>query len=311
MAFRMRSHSLDFMAGSMFSVEAVQPGPESRYATTVYWLRDEAAGSAIAVLPDRGGIITEWQIDGQDYFYMDWDRYQDPKNSIRGGNPILFPICGNLPDNAYQLDGTTYPLNQHGFARNMVWTVTGTGTEDAASITLTLSSTPETLVGYPFEFEVSYTYVLKGNTLTIDQQYANKSDRPMPFSAGFHPYFAAADKSQLRFDIPSTESWAKGAETGVPFFNTFDFEVDEIDVAFGDLARSVAIVSDLQRHKRLVMTSGPEFSTLVFWTLKGIDFYCLEPWSAPRNAMNTGKHLLTIAPGAVQSLSVKLAIESM
>ena len=130
----------------MFSVQVVQPGPESRYATSVYWLRDEAAGSAIAVLPDRGGIITEWQIQGQDYFYMDWDRYQDPENSIRGGNPVLFPICGNLPDNTYVLDGKTYPLNQHGFARNMVWAVTETGTEGAASITLTLKRDRKSVV---------------------------------------------------------------------------------------------------------------------------------------------------------------------
>jgi galactose mutarotase-like enzyme len=294
----------------MFSVQAVQPGSESRYATTVYWLRDEATGSAIAVLPDRGGIITEWQVAGQDYFFMDWDRYQDPKNSIRGGNPILFPICGNLPENTYQLDGTTYTLNQHGFARNMVWAVTATNTDGAASITLTLSSTPETLVSYPFDFEVAYTYVLKGNTLTIDQQYTNKSDRPMPFSAGFHPYFAVGDKSKLSFDIPASESWGKTATSGTPFFNTFNFEQDEIDLAFGDLTRSVAIVSDLATQKRLVINS-PEFSTLVFWTLKGLDFYCLEPWSAPRNALNTGKHMITIAPNESHALSCNLAIETM
>ena len=295
----------------MFSVQVVQPGPESRYATPAYWLRDEAAGSAIAVLPDRGGIITEWQIQNKDYFYMDWDRYQDPKNSIRGGNPILFPICGNLPDNAYTLDGTTYPLNQHGFARNMVWAVTETGTDGAASLTLSLKSTPETLVSYPFEFEVAFTYVLKGNTLTIDQKYMNHSDRPMPFSAGFHPYFTVADKSQLRFDIPATESWGKTAITATPFSNTFDFGVDEIDLSFGNLSRSGATVSDLQSQKKLVLSCDSEFSTLVFWTLKGLDFYCLEPWSAPRNAMNTGKNLLTVAPGDVRSLSVSLAIEPM
>ena len=26
-------------------------------------------------------------------------------------------------------------------------------------------------------------------------------------------------------------------------------------------------------------------------------FYCLEPWTGPRNALNTGNHLLTIPPG--------------
>ncbi|MFM6308254.1 MAG: hypothetical protein ACKPGB_08300, partial [Dolichospermum sp.] len=32
--------------------------------------------------------------------------------------------------------------------------------------------------------------------------------------------------------------------------------------------------------------------------VKGKDFYCLEPWSATRNAFNTGDNLTVLAPGA-------------
>lgn len=293
----------------MFSLQLLPPGPTSSYQTPVYWLRDESAESAIAVLPDRGAIITQWQIQGQDYFYMDWDRYQDPKNTIRGGNPVLFPICGNLPDNQYAVDGTPYNLKQHGFARESVWAVTQTSTEGSASLTLTLTSTPETLAVYPFEFVVTLTYRLCGNTVTIDQNIQNTGDRVMPFSIGFHPYFNVSDKSQLRFDLPATESWDQRDKVRAPFFNTFDFESDEIDWSFGDLTRSVAIVSDLQQHTRLTLSYDAAFSTLVFWTLKGKDFYCLEPWSAGRNAINTGENLLQVKPGETRSLSVNYTIE--
>ena len=36
---------------------------------------------------------------------------------------------------------------------------------------------------------------------------------------------------------------------------------------------------------------------IVFWTVKGKPFYCLEPWTAGRNALNTGERLLSLAPG--------------
>ena len=34
-----------------------------------------------------------------------------------GHAPILFPIIGELVGGAYRLDGKTYPLSRHGFAR--------------------------------------------------------------------------------------------------------------------------------------------------------------------------------------------------
>jgi galactose mutarotase-like enzyme len=53
------------------------------------------------------------------------------------------------------------------------------------------------------------------------------------------------------------------------------------------------------------------FSALVFWTLKGKDFYCLEPWSAPRNAINTGNKLLVIPPKQHFETSISMLAESI
>ena len=282
------------MVSCMYTVNSQLPDEKSAYQTSVYWLKDSDADSSIAMLPDRGGILAEWVYQGKNIFYLDWERYQDPKMSIRGGNPILFPICGNLPDNQYTENGISYNLGQHGFARNMVWTVTDTGTDDDASITLGLGHTPETLVVYPFEFDLRYTYKLKANVLVIDTAFTNLSDRPMPFSAGFHPYFAASDKSKLKFEIPAkTAIVDQKTQTKQPFNNTFDFAIDQA------------------AKTKLTLQYDKEYSTLVFWTLKDKDFYCLEPWSAPRNAMNTGNHLLSLAPGETRSLRIVLTIDSI
>jgi galactose mutarotase-like enzyme len=297
---------------STFSVESQEPDSNSRYVTPAYWLKDETAGSSIAVLPDRGGIITEWNHQDKELFFMDWDRYQDPKMSIRGGNPLLFPICGNLPDNQYSNNGVTYNLAQHGFARNMAWNVVDQGTTDCASLTLSLKSTPETLAVYPFEFEIKYTYKLKGNVLTIESAFTNLSDRPMPFSAGFHPYFPANDKSKLEFSIPATTAMVdQKTKATQAFDNQFNFDQDEIDWCFTQLTGQRATVIDRHAGTQLTLDYDAEYTTLVFWTLKGKDFYCLEPWSAARNAMNTGDHLLHIEPGATRSIQFSMTYNAI
>jgi galactose mutarotase-like enzyme len=41
--------------------------------------------------------------------------------------------------------------------------------------------------------------------------------------------------------------------------------------------------------------------------LAGKDFVCLEPWTAPGNALNTGERLFTLRPGEQRECSLELA----
>ena len=50
----------------------------------------------IKFCPKRGGVITNWVSDGNEILYFDEERFMDDTKSIRGGIPILFPICGNI-----------------------------------------------------------------------------------------------------------------------------------------------------------------------------------------------------------------------
>jgi galactose mutarotase-like enzyme len=272
-----------------------------------YLLTDESAQASLEVVPERGGIITRWQVKGQDLLYLDEARFTDPALTVRGGIPILFPICGNLPDNQYLYQGKPYSLKQHGFARDLPWTVIDQSTQEQASLTLELVSTEQTRSLYPFDFQLVFTYRLRGDRLTLHQRYTNHSAAPMPFSAGFHPYFAVQDKGQLQFQIPASEFLDQRTKTTHSFAGQFDFSQDEIDVAFSDLSSPVATVTDGARSQRLTFSFSPEFSLLVFWTLKEKGFYCLEPWTAGRNAMNTGDRLLHLAPG--QSLETEFTLQ--
>jgi galactose mutarotase-like enzyme len=277
---------------------------EQQYKT--YVLTDESTNSQLEVVPERGGIITKWRVNGEEIFYLDAERFTNPELSVRGGNPILFPICGNLPDNTYTYQGKQYTVKQHGFARDLPWDVTNQVTQDKASLTVVLNSNEQTRAVYPFDFEVAFTYQMQGNILEVQQNYTNKSSSPMPFSFGFHPYFAISDKTQLEFEIPSSEYQDQKTKEMHSFNGNFDFNRDEIDVAFKQLTSQSASVTDHSRKLKLTLDYDDAFPILVFWTLKGKDFYCLEPWSAARNSINTGEHLTILEPGASCSASFKL-----
>ncbi len=287
----------------MFTIATQQ----QQYKT--YILSDDSTQSQLEVVPERGGIITGWQVQEQKILYLDSDRFANPNLSVRGGIPILFPICGNLPDNSYTYKGQQYTLKQHGFARDLPWEVTEQLTQGCASLTLVLNSNEQTRTVYPFDFQLAFTYQLVGNTLAIRQRCTNYSSEPMPFSCGLHPYFETPNKNQLQFEIPATEFQDQKTKTTHPWLGEFDFNSDEIDAAFLPLSRQSATVSDNSRQMQLQLSWDNTYSTLVFWTLKGKDFYCLEPWSASRNAINTGEQLIRLASDRSWEALVRMSID--
>lgn len=283
-----------------------------------YTLTDETQQSTVTVVPERGGIITQWQWQGQEIFYLDQERFQDPALTVRGGVPILFPLCGGLPDETYTYDDKAYQLPQHGFARHLPWTVANSSTDNGAALTLTLSSNPQTLLVYPFDFQLEFTYQLQGGCLAIAATITNQSSTTMPFSLGFHPYFAAADKTQLEFQIPSS-AYEDPNHVTFAFRGEFDLEVPEIDVIFRQLQNNIALVKDHAQGLQLTLEtdssqplSGESFYRhLVFWTVKNKDFYCLEPWSAARNALNTQTNLTTLEPGATLKTNWQMTVSKI
>ncbi len=274
-----------------------------------YILSDRQAQAEIEVVPERGGIITQWRMQNQDLLYLDAERFTQPALSIRGGIPILFPICGNLPENTYTHQGQTYALKQHGFARDLPWQVIDQDTSDGASLTLELTSNEQTKAVYPFDFRLRFTYQLQGNTLRLNQDYQNLSPQPMPFATGLHPYFVVSDKRQLQFEIPANQYKDHLSQRTHFFAGQFDFNQPEIDIAFLEPTQTSAQVIDPQRHSKLILSWDQVYSTLVFWTIQGKDYYCLEPWTAPRNAMNTGDRLLVIPPQAELTTVVQFQVD--
>lgn len=266
-------------------------------------------GSLLQVVPERGGIVTRFDVLGEQVFYLDETTLFNPKQNIRGGNPVLFPICGPLKDGQYELAGRTFAMKQHGLARNMAWEVAGVITEAArAVVTLRLVSDEETLQVYPFDFALEFKYTLAGNRLTIDQRYVNESSQPMPFYAGFHPYFFAPDVSDVKLNIPAISYVDLLTGEEKEFYGVMELNGGpETNAVFGDLERQQVSFINFGTRKGITIDFDEHFKYIVLWTLKGKDFLCIEPWMGMNYGLNTGEYVM-LEPGAELKARVRISV---
>lgn len=102
-------------------------------------------------------------------------------------SPVLFPIVGRLKNDTYEFENKTYQLSQHGFARDLDFTVTK-ATDTTATFELLASD--ETKAKYPFDFKLVLTYTLTENRISFNYTVFDLGDRPMYYGLGAHPAFS-------------------------------------------------------------------------------------------------------------------------
>ena len=247
--------------------------------------------SLIRIVPERGGLITEWQSEGKELLYFDLERFLDKDQSVRGGIPILFPICGDLSE-GYLMGGKKYFLKQHGFARNIPWSICLL--KDKLGIRLKLSDTKDSRSYFPFQFTLLMDVYLKEKSLLISVKIYNQGHYSMPFSFGLHPYFQISNLKKIKINglpekcIDQTNMKVTNASDQI---RILDKGVDFLSYPSG----SVKIIDCLSRNVIELVHKEP-MDTTVIWTDPPRPMVCLEPWTGPRNSLVTGDRKLEVKP---------------
>jgi len=261
--------------------------------------------SRVVIAPARGGMVTRFDVEGQALLFLDEDSLLDGSKNVRGGIPVLFPSPGPLAGERFARAGNAGTMKQHGFARNEAWTVTA---QSAAEVTLELLSNDATRAQYPWDFALRMRYALGGATLTVATTIESRGATDLPFALGFHPYFYVpdADKARSRMATDATRAFDNVTKAMVDVRGPLDLTQEEVDL---HLANHTPHEATLERDSgdRIVVAADPAFVRWVIWTLAGKDFVCLEPWTAPANALNTGEGLLRVSPGASRTLTMSIA----
>jgi glucose-6-phosphate 1-epimerase len=141
-----------------------------------------------------GAVVGSWtQPTGDEVLYVRPDAVFDKSKPISGGVPHCFPQFG--PSDKMQ---------QHGFARNLDWTIASTSAdfqpdEKDPEVELVLTENDYTMAMFPYKFKVAYTITLHGELLKTDFRVINTDDKPFDFTAALHTYFevAGVDKAKV------------------------------------------------------------------------------------------------------------------
>ena len=247
--------------------------------------------SLIKIVPERGGLITEWISEGKELLYFDMERFMDKDKSVRGGIPILFPICGDLSE-GYQVGDKKYFLKQHGFARDLPWSI-GLR-KDNLGISLKLTDTNYSRSSFPFFFTLQMDVCLKEKSLQISIKIYNQSQDVMPFGFGLHPYFQVSNLQKIKIDgLPGKSI----DQTNMKVTNASD-QLRILDKGVDFLSYpscSVKLFDSLSRNVIELVHQEP-MDTTVIWTDPPRQMICLEPWTSPRNSLVTGDRKLEVEP---------------
>jgi galactose mutarotase-like enzyme len=242
----------------------------------------DSAGAEMHSLKTHNGEELLWQADADV-----WGRHA----------PHLFPIVGRLNDDEVRHAGKSYPMSQHGFARDMDFQLESSS--DTAC-TLLLSDSEESRKHFPFGFEFRVHYELEGATLRIGYDVKNTGDQPLPFSVGAHPAFnwpltpsADRDRHSIEFEYEESAD-IRQLDAGLVKPDSIPTPLEGNTLKLkDDLFENDALVFDQHRSRQVTLKAEAapsitirfdDFPHLGIWTKPGADFICIEPWQGHASA---------------------------
>ena len=209
-------------------------------------------------------------------------------------SPVLFPFVGGVKDRKYRTKGKTYTMTQHGFARDMDFTLLSQ-TDD--EIWFELRSSEETLEKYPYDFFLKLGYRIQGCRVCVLWQVENPGRETLPFSIGGHPAFNCpiepdACQAECFVDFGDAEEVisTRISENGLAtnFMDVYGltdgklalrdnlFEHDALVIENSQTDTAALCRSDGSRYVTVTM-EAPLFG---IWSPPGkqAPFVCIEPW---------------------------------
>ena len=279
-------------------------------------------------VPERGGNLASLKMQGKkglkELLYQHDCFWDDTIDDLPGAWPFCFPVCARVARNGeygkYLYDGHLYELAIHGFAWNMPWKVIA---QQQDSINLRLAYTDETLKQYPFKFQVDLHYELQHNKLLCHQTYHNFDHKPMPYAAGFHPYFLTPPANQGKQDVTIQFSPQRRLQYNEALTDIIGEQASlklPSSVANPEINEQLSIMGE----DKLCCLTFPDgdcismvaegvedkdlFPYVQLYTIPDKPFICVEPWMSYPNAINAVQGMRWLQPGQQESGLLTLSL---
>jgi galactose mutarotase-like enzyme len=299
----------------------------------------DGGGLEASVTPEKGGELSSLKVCLQGRWVELLYRGGDYSKTTgwEGRAPWLWPATGRtfLPqapagELGWHWKGQRYAMPPHGFARDRAWQA-GPGRAGRKGVTLVLKDGPETRKLYPFGFDVTSGYEVRGRSLTISVRVRAARDNadPMPFSIGNHitfnvPVVPGGDPKRVYITTPATRQIVVGSN-GRPTGEVISARYSD-PVALASLPRRSAVSLGGYPHGQIRAElrdpsglwvrishradSLPSGTPVLFnlWGDVGDGFFSPEPWMGKQNSLATGDGVIRLLPGKSYTWTVTITV---
>lgn len=246
-------------------------------------------------ISEKGAEMRQIVVNGENRLWSGDPAFWD------GTAPVMFPVCGGLPDDKFTYKGKEYTLLKHGFAQNSKFEVEK---QSELSATFLLKSNSETLKMYPWEFEFRIAYTLKGSRIKIDYCIKNLSGETMYASVGAHEAYACPEGIEdydIIFEKKETLNACaldgnlitnglipimKDSDT-LPLYYSY-FAVDAL--VFKDIKSRSATLRNRKTGKNTTLCFDG-FDYFLLWTKPNAGYICMEPWAGIPPMLGSGNNI--------------------
>jgi galactose mutarotase-like enzyme len=222
-------------------------------------------------------------------------------------SPVLFPIVGRLKEDQYQLNGMTFEMSQHGFLRDVEFTVKE---QSATDVSFLFESQGRFLHVYPYEFTAIISYRIDEDSLNVRWEIVNKNQEEMYFSIGGHPafkipllenesvedyslhYTPAANQDVRQYELENSLIREKGAANDLSEVALTDSLFVNDALVYSNID-SITMESKQTGHGVEVLLEGFPFVGIWSKYAEGriAPFVCIEPWYGIADTTDTTGNL--------------------
>ncbi|CAL9187742.1 unnamed protein product [Musa hybrid cultivar] len=204
----------------------------------------------------HGGQVVSWKNErGEELLFTSSKAIFKPPKAMRGGIPICFPQFGNCGS-----------LEQHGFARNKMWSIDydppplrNDDGKEKVSVDLLLKPSEDDLKCWPhcYEFRLRVSLAMNG-VLTLISRVRNINGKPFSFSFAYHTYLSVSDISEVRIEGLETLDYLDNLCQRKRFTEqgdavTFESEVDRIYLGSPNV---IAVLDHEKKRTFLIKKKG-------------------------------------------------------
>lgn len=228
----------------------------------------------------------------------------DYHNPSLSASFLMIPWSNRIRAGKFHFGGTTYQLDDlktdgtamHGDVRSRAWQV---AYADDTKIRLTLNSTEQDDVNFPFKFQAEVEYKLRDTDFIASIKLKNIDHRDFPAGFGFHPYFVrGSDTNDTQVEIPCDMHYVLEnalPTTGIPHPLPDDLDFRELraintqvidDVFTARLGNQPAQIVYPDWKLQLDYHADPLFKHFILFTPPNKPFFALEPVTNANDGFN-------------------------